>query len=269
MSSLVVSLFWLLLFVGGGIFLAYQRIDLRTSTIAAGFAVLAYTIFGEGAFLWKLLLWAAFGAMIVPNLIEFRREKITRPLLDVYRKMLPSMSNTEREALEAGNVWWEGELFSGMPNWDKLMSFPAPQLSDEEQAFLDGPVEELCAMLDDWQINHELDDLPEPVWQYLKDNNYSRAILASNFLQEVNSGNVSCLVDGVGHIVACVDSHRLVAGPLHKQTIRPVKAGERWVTLNLARYLGHRVHLEFVPAATRLSPTVSADRTSRSRECCP
>ena len=100
MSSLVVSLFWLLLFVGGGIFLAYQRIDLRTSTIAAGLAVLAYTVFGEGAFLWKLLLWAAFGAMIVPNLIEFRREKITKPLLDVYRKMLPSMSNTEREALE-------------------------------------------------------------------------------------------------------------------------------------------------------------------------
>ena len=122
MSSFIMSLFWLLLFVGGAIYLAYQRIDLRTSTVAAGLAVLAYTIFGEGAFLWKLLLWAAFGAMIVPNLIEFRREKITRPLLDVYRKMLPSMSDTEREALEAGNVWWEGELFSGMPNWDRLMS---------------------------------------------------------------------------------------------------------------------------------------------------
>ncbi|MDH3759196.1 MAG: acyl-CoA dehydrogenase, partial [Gammaproteobacteria bacterium] len=118
MSSFVVSLFWLLLFVGGGIFLAYQRIDLRTSTIAAGLAVLAYTVFGEASFLWKLALWAAFGTMIVPNLIEFRREKITKPLLDVYRKMLPSMSDTEREALEAGNVWWEGELFSGMPNWD-------------------------------------------------------------------------------------------------------------------------------------------------------
>jgi len=82
-SSFVVSLFWFLLFVGGGIYLAYQRIDLRTSTIAAGLAVLAYTIFGEGAFLWKLVLWAAFGAMIVPNLIEFRREKITKPLLNV------------------------------------------------------------------------------------------------------------------------------------------------------------------------------------------
>ena len=70
MSSLVVSLFWLLLFVGGGIFLAYQRIDLRTSTIATGIALLAYTIFGDGAILWKLLLWALFGAMIVPNLMS-------------------------------------------------------------------------------------------------------------------------------------------------------------------------------------------------------
>ena len=68
---------------------------------------------------------------------------------------------------------------------------------------------------------------------------------------ELKHGNVSCLVDGAGHIVACVDSHRLVAGPLHKQTIVPVKANQRWVTLNLARYVGHRLHLEFVPAANQ------------------
>ena len=68
---------------------------------------------------------------------------------------------------------------------------------------------------------------------------------------ELKQGNVSCLVDGVGHIVACVDSHRLVAGPLHKQTIVPVQAGQRWVTLNLTRYIGHRLHLEFVPAANQ------------------
>ena len=181
MSSLIVSLFWLLLFVGGGIYLAYQRIDLRTSTIAAGLAVLAYTIFGEGAFLWKLLLWAAFGAMIVPNLIEFRREKITKPLLDVYRKMLPSMSDTEREALEAGNVWWEGELFSGMPDWDRLMSYPAPKLSDEEQAFLDGPCEELCRMIDDWEICHERADMPQEVWDFIIENKFFAMIIPKQY----------------------------------------------------------------------------------------
>jgi acyl-CoA dehydrogenase len=180
-SSFIVSLFWLLLFVGGGIFLAYQRIDLRTSTIAAGLAVLAYTVFGEGSFLWKLVLWAAFGAMIVPNLIEFRREKITKPLLDVYRKMLPSMSDTEREALEAGNVWWEGELFSGMPNWDRLMSYPAPKLSDEEQAFLDGPCEELCRMLNDWEICHEHADMPREVWDYIIENKFFAMIIPKQY----------------------------------------------------------------------------------------
>ena len=181
MSSFIVSLFWLLLFVGGAIYLAYQRIDLRTSTIAAGLAVLAYTMFGEGAFLWKLVLWAAFGAMIVPNLIEFRREKITKPLLEVYRKMLPSMSDTEREALEAGNVWWEGELFSGMPEWDRLMSYPAPKLSDEEQAFLDGPCETLCRMIDDWEICHERADMPKEVWDYIIENRFFAMIIPKQY----------------------------------------------------------------------------------------
>ena len=153
-----------MLFFGGGIFLAYRRIDLLTSTVTAGIAVTAYVFFSDGHLLWKFILIAVFGLMVIPNLIEFRREKLTRPLLAVYRKMLPSMSDTEREALEAGNVGWDGELFSGMPQWDRLMSYPAPTLSDEEQAFLDGPCEELCQMLDDWDICHKRADLPQEVW---------------------------------------------------------------------------------------------------------
>ena len=181
MTSFLVSLFWLLLFVGGGIYLAYQRIDLRTSTIATGLALLAYTVFGSGWWLWLLLLWLVFGLMIVPNLIELRREKITKPLLDVYRKMLPSMSDTEREALEAGNVWWDGELFSGMPEWDRIMSFPAPELSEEEQAFIDGPCEELCAMLDDWEICHELADMPKEVWDYIIEKRFFAMIIPKQY----------------------------------------------------------------------------------------
>ena len=122
-----------------------------------------------------------FGIMVVPNLIEVRREKITRPLLDIYRKMLPSMSDTEREALEAGSVWWDGELFSGMPEWDRLISFPAPKLSDEEQAFLDGPCEELCQMLDDWEISHELADMPKPVWDFIIENKFFAMIIPKQY----------------------------------------------------------------------------------------
>jgi acyl-CoA dehydrogenase len=169
------------LFFGGGIFLAYQRVDLRTATIATGIAVAAYLFFGDGSWWWNLILLAAFAAMVVPNLIEFRREKLTRPLLAIYRRMLPSMSDTEREALEAGNVWWDGELFSGMPEWDRLMSYPAPKLSEEEQAFLDGPCEELCQMLDDWEVCHELADMPKPVWDYIIEKRFFAMIIPKQY----------------------------------------------------------------------------------------
>jgi acyl-CoA dehydrogenase len=171
----------LLLFVGGGIFLAYRRVDLRTSTVAAGLALLAYTVFGNGGWILLPILWLLFAAMVIPNLIDLRREKITKPLLAVYRTMLPSMSDTEREALEAGSVWWDGELFSGMPQWDRLMSFPAPALSDEEQAFLDGPCEELCQMLDDWEICHELADMPKEVWDYIIEQRFFAMIIPKQY----------------------------------------------------------------------------------------
>lgn len=181
MSGFATGLLWFLLFFGGGIFLAYRRIDLLTSTIATGIAVATYVFFGDGHWLWKLLLIAAFGVMIVPNLIEFRREKLTKPLLAIYRKMLPSMSDTEREALEAGNVWWDGELFSGMPEWDRLMSYPAPRLSDEEQAFLDGPCEKLCEMLDDWDICHKRADMPKEVWEFIIENRFFAMIIPKQY----------------------------------------------------------------------------------------
>jgi acyl-CoA dehydrogenase len=180
-SGFTVGFLWALLFIGGAIFLAYQRIDLRASTIASGIALAAYTVFGNGAWWWLIILWVLFAAMVVPNLIEVRREKITRPLLAVYRKMLPSMSDTEREALEAGSVWWDGELFSGMPEWDKLMSAPAPKLSEEEQAFVDGPCEELCRMIDDWAINHEIGDMPREVWDYIIEKKFFAMIIPKKF----------------------------------------------------------------------------------------
>ena len=181
MSSVIVGLFWLLLFVGGGVYLAYNRVNLLNATLAVGAALLAYTAFGDGSFLWLLLLWLAFGAMALLNFADLRREKITRPALNVYRSMLPSMSDTEREALEAGNVWWDGELFSGMPNWQRLMSSPAPKLSEEEQAFMDGPCEELCRMLDEWDIAHERGDMPPDVWAFIKKHRFFAMIIPKEY----------------------------------------------------------------------------------------
>ena len=128
------TIFWALVFIGGGLALAYRRVDLKTSTMAAGAALVAYLVLGDGGFLWNLILIAAFAGLVALNLTELRRERITRPILAIYRKILPSMSQTEREALSAGTVWWEGDLFSGTPDWNKLLSTPAPTLSDEEDS---------------------------------------------------------------------------------------------------------------------------------------
>ena len=181
MSDFIIGLCWFLLFAGGAIYLAYHRISLFRSTLAAAGAVLAYTIFGDGHFLWLVFLWLAVGAMAALNSREFRREHVTRKALAIYRTMLPSMSDTERDALEAGNVWWDGELFSGMPDWNRLMSYPAPVLSDEEQAFIDGPCEELCRMLDDWEVSHERGDMPPETWEFIKKHRFFAMIIPKRY----------------------------------------------------------------------------------------
>ncbi len=175
------SLFWLFALVVVATTLAYRRVDLRSSTIVLGVTLLAYTVFGSGGVLWTLLLWVLFGGMVFLNFEDQRREHLTRRLLTIYRRMLPQMSRTEREALEAGTVWWEGELFSGSPRWERLVDQPAPRLTEEEQAFLDGPVEEVCRMVDDWQVTHELADLPKEVWDTLIERRFFAMIIPKKY----------------------------------------------------------------------------------------
>jgi acyl-CoA dehydrogenase len=144
----MVTLGWLLTITLGAIFLAYHRVSLRTATIAAGLALFLYSVLSDGGWLWftwLALLWLAFGVLVFLNIVPLRRSFLTKRFLRIYRRLLPPMSDTEREALEAGTVWWDGEIFTGRPNWTKLLSAKTPKLSPEEQAFLDGPCEELWA----------------------------------------------------------------------------------------------------------------------------
>ncbi len=162
------SIFWFIVLTAAPVTVAYRRLDLRTSTIVLGVVLLIYTIIGAEGVLWPLFLWLLFAAVAALNLVDLRREHLSARLIEIVRGMLPQMSKTEQEALEAGNVWWDGELFSGMPDWNRLMTLPAPELTEEEQAFLDGPTEQLCRMLDDWQITHELCDMPADVWEFVR-----------------------------------------------------------------------------------------------------
>ncbi|MDP5190317.1 acyl-CoA dehydrogenase FadE, partial [Rheinheimera baltica] len=96
-------------------------------------------------------------------------------------KIMPEMSSTEKEAIDAGTTWWEADLFRGNPDWHKMHNFPVPRLSAEEQAFLDGPVEELLAMVDDWHTTHERADLSPEVYQYLKDHGFFAMIIKKQY----------------------------------------------------------------------------------------
>jgi acyl-CoA dehydrogenase len=161
--------------------LVYRRTDLNTATLILGVALLAYSWLGDGGIVILTILWVPFAVLLALNIKEWRRPLVSRGLLGVYRRMLPSMSRTEQEALEAGNVWWEGELFSGIPNWRKLLDLPEPRLSDEERAFLDGPTEELCRMIDDWQITHELCDMPQALWEFVKKKGFFALIIPKSY----------------------------------------------------------------------------------------
>lgn len=176
------ALSWLILFFGAGITLSYKRSSLKNATISMGALLLVYSLFGNGGFWWDAFCWLIFAGIAVPlNVDNLRREFLTTPALAFFRKVLPSMSDTERTALEAGTVWWDGELFSGAPNWQRLLSMPAASLSPEEQAFIDGPVEEFCSMLNEWDITHKDADLPPAAWDYLKKNKFFGMIIPEQY----------------------------------------------------------------------------------------
>ena len=110
-----------------------------------------------------------------------RRAIVSAPLLSVYRKILPQMSDTEREALEAGTVWWEGELFRGNPDWKKLHAYPQPKLTAIEQSFLDNEVDEACRLVDDWKVTQTTYDMSPEAWQYIKDKGFLGMIIPKKY----------------------------------------------------------------------------------------
>ncbi|NQD95765.1 acyl-CoA dehydrogenase, partial [Pseudomonas sp. CrR25] len=172
---------WLLVLVLGTAYLAHRR----TAALPALGIVAAYLIalglFSRTPGWLQALFWLLWlGAALPLALPELRRTWLSAPLFAWFQRVLPPMSDTEREAIEAGTVWWDGELFSGRPDWDKLLAYPKAQLSDEEQAFIDGPTEELCAMVSDWQIGQQL-DLPAKAWEHIKAHGFFALIIPKEY----------------------------------------------------------------------------------------
>ena len=159
-------------------FMSYSRASLSTFT----FAFIALMAVGTFFNIIGFVSWLLFGVIALPlNLDNIRQQFISMPLLTLFKKIMPQMSETEQQAIDAGTTWFDAELFRGNPNWSKLHNYPQPRLSAQEKAFLEGPVEELCAMVDDWQTTHIIADLSPEVWQFLKDNKFFAMIIKKQY----------------------------------------------------------------------------------------
>ncbi|UJR55550.1 acyl-CoA dehydrogenase FadE [Dickeya zeae] len=170
-----VSVLIVLLLIGA---LLYHRASLWLSSavLVLWVAVIA------SLHVWSAWLLLPLALVLVPLLATpWRRRWLTAPALAVFRRVMPPMSKTEKEAIDAGTTWWEGELFRGTPDWPTLHAYPRPALTPEEQAFLDGPVEEACRMANDFEITHERADLPPELWAFLKQHRFFALIIKKEY----------------------------------------------------------------------------------------
>lgn len=174
----VTILFFIYLFIFAalaGLLLFAGRAFLAWAAPAA-LALAAWSWHGASMALFVPIAILFVAAVVLARTPFLRRRFVTGAVMSKLGAAMPTMSETERVALEAGSVWWDGELFSGKPSWKNILDFEVQPLSADERAFLDGPVEELCLMLDDFQIQQD-QDLPEEVWTFLKQNKFFGMII--------------------------------------------------------------------------------------------
>jgi acyl-CoA dehydrogenase len=161
----------LLLLVFGFLWL---KLPFKNWLITSSVVLLITMVTGATNFLFSLIFIVIFTAMVLLLyfLPDTRKQLISSKIFGIVKESMPPISQTEQDAIDAGTVWWDAELFSGNPRWEVLFDAKTPGLTDEEKEFMDGPVEQLCAMTDDWKITHELNDLPESVWEFIRSNNF-------------------------------------------------------------------------------------------------
>ncbi len=178
----MLSLLWSIAIILAVIVLAYNRASALVSTIAGVVGLTLVSVLSPFSPVTLVILWLALIVYaVIFNATPWRKQYFAKPLLSFYQKILPKMSKTEKEAISAGTVQWAGELFSGAPDWHAMLKRSGAKLSAEEQEFLDGPVETLCTMLNDWDITHNRADLPPEVWQFIKENKFFAMIIPKEY----------------------------------------------------------------------------------------
>lgn len=237
-------------------------------------AALGFGFFGAPLWLWSLAglitLWGVeapwwlLGIYIllclVFNVRPLRRSLATVPLmklLDVLN-FLPKISETERTALESGNVWVDGELFSGRPDMSRLMEEHYPELTEREQAFLDGPTEKLCEMVDDWDV-YVQKGFEEEVWDFMR----SERFFGLEIPEEYGGHGFSTLAHSA--IIAKLASR---CGPLAITVMVPNSLGPAELLVHYGTqqqkdyYLPRLARGEEIPCFALTEPTAGSDAGS-------
>jgi acyl-CoA dehydrogenase len=144
--------------------------------------LIAYWTWAGSSSSWSFRITSgvAFLVALFLGLPQVRRLVVTPTLLKMLSRIFPRLSETERIALEAGTVWWDAELFSGDPDWKRIVSFVPLPLSDKERKFLAGPCTQLCAMADDYAIRQK-GDLPREMWEFIKRERFMGMIIPEEF----------------------------------------------------------------------------------------
>ena len=172
---------WLLLLIIMIGVIGYLRLPLKYATAMISAWLIISALSGTLSS-WMWLIWLpALAILALINIPSLRQNLVSKPAMKLLKANLPKISRTEQEALDGGNVWWDAELFSGKPKWNRIRDLSLTSFTAEEQAFIDGPVEELCSMLDDWEITHDNHGLPEAVWDFIKENKFLGMIIPKEY----------------------------------------------------------------------------------------
>ena len=256
----MLNLLLILLAVPGLIAIAYRGDKVLFASIFA--ATLTFIAIFSGASIILTLLFAIITAVTaVFSIPSIRTKIVTAPMLAMVRKILPPISETEQEAIDAGTVWWDGELFSGKPQWNKLLSAAKPELSEREQEFLDGPVNELSRMSDAWKISHDWNIIPKHIIQYVLDNGFLGMIIPKKYggleFSEVAQAKVLLKLSNTGSGISY-----LVGVP---NSLGPGELLLKYGTEDQKNhYLPRLASGQEIPCFALTSPTAGSDATSIS-----
>lgn len=241
--------------LGVAIVLAYVGAPLWVWAVGA-----AALLYGLAAPVW---VWIVVGVPLLVLLVRpLRRRLLSAPIMKVLDTLgvLPTIGDTERIALEAGTTWIEGEFFTGKPDLGRVLSEPWPELTEAERAFLDGPVEELCAMTTDYEIR-EVEDLPGAVWDFVREEGFLGMAIPEEF------GGLGFSANGMRAVVGKLASRSL---PLTVDVMVPNSLGPAELLVHYgtdeqkARWLPDLAAGEEIPCFALTEPEAGSDAASLS-----